>query len=83
MGMGDVFLMGAVGAVFGPVAVIFTIVTSSLFGSIVGVALVALSKTKFGRYFEIPYGPFICLGCLVWMFAGNEIVQMYLNLLTP
>ncbi|MBO5775642.1 MAG: prepilin peptidase [Kiritimatiellae bacterium] len=83
MGMGDVFLMGAVGAIFGPVAAIFTIVASSLFGSIVGVALVALSKTKFGRYFEIPYGPFICLGCLVWMFAGNEIVQMYLKLLTP
>lgn len=82
MGMGDVFLMGAVGALFGPVAVVFTLVLSSLFGSVAGLSLVALSKTKFGRYLEIPYGPFICLGCLVWMFAGPRLVGMYMRLLS-
>lgn len=81
MGMGDVFLMGAIGAIFGPVAVVFTIVLSSLFGSIAGFSLIALSKTKLGRYLEIPYGPFICLGCLIWMLAGNEIVAAYLHFL--
>ena len=81
MGMGDVFLMGAVGALFGPVAVLVTLILSSVFGSVVGLSMVALSKTKFGRFVEIPYGPYICLGCLCWMFYGSELVTWYLNLL--
>ena len=80
MGMGDVFLMGAVGALFGPVAVLVTLILSSFFGSLVGISMVALSKTKFGRFVEIPYGPYICLGCLAWMFFGPELVTAYLGL---
>jgi len=80
MGLGDVFLMGAVGALFGPVAVLVTLILSSVFGSVVGVTMVALSKTKFGRFCEIPYGPYICLGCLAWMFYGPELVRWYTNL---
>ena len=81
MGMGDVFLMGAVGALFGPVAVLVTLILSSVFGSIVGVGMIALSKTKFGKFVEIPYGPYICLGCLAWMFWGPELVSWYLGLM--
>lgn len=81
MGLGDVFLMGAVGAMFGPVAVLLTIILSSIFGSVVGLSLVALSKTKRGRFVEIPFGPYICLGCLVYMFYGRELVSWYLRLL--
>ena len=81
MGMGDVFLMGAVGALFGPVAVLVTLILSSVFGSVVGGAMIALAKTKFGRFVEIPYGPYICMGCLVWMFCGPELVRWYLALL--
>lgn len=81
MGLGDVFLMGAVGALFGPVAVLVTLILSSVFGSIVGLSMVALSKTKFGRFVEIPYGPYICMGCLAWMFWGPELVNWYLRLM--
>ena len=81
MGMGDVFLMGAVGALFGPVAVLVTLILSSLVGSVVGLSMVALAKTRLGRFVEIPYGPYICLGCLVWMFWGPELVSGYLRLL--
>ena len=81
MGMGDVFLMGAVGALFGPVAVLVTLILSSVFGSVVGLSMVALSKTKFGKFVEIPYGPYICMGCLAWMFYGNELVSWYLGLM--
>ena len=83
MGLGDVFLMGAVGALFGPVAVLVTLILSSVFGSIVGVSMIALSKTKFGKFVEIPYGPYICLGCLAWMFYGPELVNGYLALMRP
>ena len=81
MGLGDVFLMGAVGSLFGPKAVLVTLILSSVFGSIVGLSMVALSKTRFGRFAEIPFGPYICLGCLCCMFYGAEqLVDAYLRL---
>ncbi len=80
MGMGDVFLMGAVGALFGPVAVIVTLILSSVFGSVVGVGMVLLSRARLGKFVAIPYGPYICLGCLAWMFRGPEMVEWYLHL---
>lgn len=80
MGMGDVFLMGAVGALFGPVAVLMTLVLSSLFGSVVGIALMLAAKVRIGRFVAIPYGPYICLGCLAWMFRGPELVSWYVSL---
>ena len=82
MGLGDVFLMGAVGAVFGPVAALFTLVVSSIVGSVAGISMLALSRTRFGRFVEIPYGPYICLGCIAWMFSGPEIVEWYVRLLS-
>ncbi len=81
MGMGDVFLMGAVGALFGPVAVVVTLMLSSVFGSLAGVGLMALAKARLGKFVAIPYGPYICLGCLVWMFWGPQLVNGYLALL--
>ena len=83
MGMGDVFLMGAVGALFGPVAVLVTLILSSVFGSIVGIVLILLSKTKLGGFTPIPYGPYICMGCLAWMFYGPQLVNCYLHLFAP
>ena len=80
--MGDVLLMGAVGALFGPVAVLVTLILSSVFGSVIGLGMVCLRKTRFGGFAEIPYGPYICLGCLVWMFWGPQFVDWYLHLLT-
>ena len=81
MGMGDVFLMGAVGALFGPVAVVVTLILSSVFGSVVGIALILLSKTKLGGFTAIPFGPYICMGCLAWMFCGPQLVARYLQLI--
>ena len=80
MGMGDVFLMGAVGALFGPVAVLVTLILSSVFGSVVGIVLILLSKTKLGGFTPIPYGPYICMGCLAWMFYAPQLVDWYLHL---
>ena len=80
MGLGDVFLMGAVGAIFGPVAVLVTLILSSVFGSLVGVGMILLNKARLGKMVEIPYGPYICMGCLAWMFCGEELVSLYVNL---
>jgi len=81
MGMGDVFLMGAIGALFGPVAVLFALILSSLAGSVVGLSMVALSKAKIGRFAEIPFGPYLYLASFVWVFWGDSLVRWYLGLM--
>lgn len=80
MGEGDVWLMGAVGAMFGPVAAVATLVVSSLIGSVAGLGLVLLGRTKLGRFAEIPFGPYICMACLAWMFRGPELWRWYRGL---
>lgn len=80
MGMGDVLLMGAIGSLFGPIAVLFCLMASALLGSIVGLGMILLSKAKIGKFVAIPYGPYLCMACLIWMFRGAEIVHWYLSL---
>lgn len=81
MGFGDVKFMGAIGAFFGWKAVIFVLLASSLFGSVIGIALIAAGKRQLqGR---IPFGPFIAAGVLVWMFWGQTVIDAYMKLLLP
>jgi leader peptidase (prepilin peptidase)/N-methyltransferase len=80
MGFGDVKLLGAVGAFFGPVAALFTLIVSALVGSIVGVSLLVRGRAKLGGFTAVPYGPFIAIGVLVWMYWGPIIVNWYLRL---
>jgi len=79
MGMGDVLLMGAIGALFGPTAVLFALIASSLLGSVVGLSMVALSKVKLGRFAEIPFGPYLYAASFVWLFWGDAVVRWYLR----
>ena len=80
MGFGDVKLLGAVGAFFGPVAVLFTVVVSSFVGACAGLVLILRGKAKLGGMTAVPYGPFLALGALTWMFWGPRIVGWYLHL---
>ena len=80
LGFGDVKLIGAVGAFFGPGAVLFTIIVSSFVGAVAGVALILRGRAKLGGFTAVPYGPFLALGAVVWMFWGPEIVRWYLRL---
>ena len=70
MGFGDVKLMGAIGAFFGWPAIFFTVMLSSILGSLVGIFLIVAKKYQWQS--RIPYGPYIALACLVWMLGGRE-----------
>lgn len=80
LGFGDVKLVGAIGAFFGPGAVLFTIVVSSFTGAVAGVAMILRGRAKLGGFTAVPYGPFLALGAVAWMFWGPEILHWYLRL---
>ena len=79
MGFGDVKLLGAIGAFFGPVAVLYTIVVSSFAGALVGGVLIMRGKAKLGGFTAVPFGPFLALGTVSWMFWGPRIISWYMS----
>ncbi|MBI2947553.1 MAG: prepilin peptidase [Verrucomicrobia bacterium] len=76
MGLGDVKFMGAIGAFLGWKAVIFSLMVSSLIGSLVGVTLILLKKQAWSS--RIPYGPYIALAATVWVFGGKQFTEWWL-----
>jgi leader peptidase (prepilin peptidase) / N-methyltransferase len=78
MGMGDVKLAFVMGLFLGRdvgVAMLVALVA----GSVVGVAIMALKGAQEGRKTAIPFGPFLALGGLVGLLAGEPVVDWYLR----
>ena len=77
MGGGDIKMMAMVGAFMGWKSVLLTTFVGSLAGSFVGLFLI-LFKGK-GRKTKIPFGPFLAFGTLVTLFAGQEVLDVFLS----
>ncbi len=75
MGMGDVKLAGLMGIYLGR-AVAPALLFGFLFGAAFGLALIARRGSE-ARKQKVPFGPFLALGGLVGLFAGDEIVDWY------
>jgi leader peptidase (prepilin peptidase)/N-methyltransferase len=78
MGMGDVKLAGVLGLLLGR-AVAPAILVALLSGVIVGVFVIARKGQREGRKTAVPFGPFLALGALVAVFAGQPMVDLYVN----
>jgi len=77
MGLGDVKLAAAMGLFLGR-AVAPAILIALLVGSAVGLALIARHGTR-ARKMAIPFGPFLALGSVVAMLAGDQLIDLYLG----
>jgi len=75
MGGGDIKLLAMIGAFLGWQALPFVILASSLSGTVVG--LIAMIKQQKGGQTRIPFGPFLSLAALAYLFFSSQILQLY------
>ena len=82
MGGGDIKLLAMIGAFLGWQSLPFVVFGSSILGAVVGLG--AMAKQKKGGKTMIPYGPFLSIAALLYMFY-RELINYYLVLyfLTP
>ncbi len=84
MGGGDIKLLAMIGAFLGWQALPFVIFASSLSGTFVG--LLAMIKQKKGGQTRIPFGPFLSISALLYLFFQEQVwnlYQLYLNYSFP
>jgi leader peptidase (prepilin peptidase)/N-methyltransferase len=79
MGGGDIKLLAMIGAVIGWKGVLFTIFVASAVGTISGVLV--MLKTGKGRKLAIPFGPFLAIGGIAYIFFGPQLIAWYFRLL--
>ena len=73
MGLGDVKFMGTIGAFLGWQGVAFSLMVSSMIGSVVGVTLVLLGKREWSS--RLPYGPYLAAASIIWIFGGKHWLE--------
>ena len=81
MGGGDIKLLAMIGAFTGWQGVVFTIFAASATGTAVGLVLMASAGKNLK--FAVPFGPFLSLGAVVYLFFGQAIIHWYLMGFAP
>ncbi len=77
LGFGDVKLLAFVGTYLGWFGSLFTIFFGSLLGAIVGIGYSLFSKGKYEGKLEIPFGPFLGVAAVIYLFFGEDIRRFY------
>ena len=79
MGGGDIKLLGMMGAIIGWKGVLFTIFVASAVGTVSGMLI--MLKTRKSMKLAVPFGPFLAIGCIAYIFFGPQLIVWYINLL--
>lgn len=77
MGFGDVKMLAMVGAFLGWQGVIGTLLLGCLTGSLAGAVLMLRGRAGLGS--KLPFGVFLALGAVVFLFYGGEMTEAYLD----
>jgi leader peptidase (prepilin peptidase)/N-methyltransferase len=75
MGMGDVKLLAGLCAFLGTMSITWILPLSSIIGSALGIALIIYQRGAWGT--RIPYGPFLGLAAVLWLFGGSDLTHAY------
>ncbi|MCP5541450.1 MAG: prepilin peptidase [Akkermansiaceae bacterium] len=79
MGFGDVKFIAMIGAFLGWQAVLFTVFAAAIAGSVIGLLQKAFAREEWSR--PLPFGPYLTLGAVLWVFAGEAFLGWYLGLM--
>ena len=80
MGFGDVKYMAMIGVFIGWKGILFTLFTASIIGTVVSLpGKILKSDNALNR---IPFGPFLSLGAIIWLFYGPQLLDWYINLIS-
>lgn len=75
LGMGDVKLLAGIGGWWGYQAIFPTLLTASVVGSMVGIALL-IGQKKMDMKLALPFGPFIALGAMIYVITQKNILDL-------
>jgi leader peptidase (prepilin peptidase) / N-methyltransferase len=78
MGVGDIKLAAVLGLFLGR-AVGPAVFVALVAGTLVGAAVIARKGAQEGRKTAVPFGPFLALGAVCALFAGEALVDAYLS----
>jgi len=81
MGGGDIKLLAMIGAFLGWQSLPFVVFGSSLLGSVVGIG--AMLKQKKGGKTVIPYGPFLSIAAMIYLYYQPEIRELFIMFFLP
>lgn len=81
MGGGDIKLLAWIGAVLGWQSIPFVIFLSAVLGTIFGISL--YWKERKGLKTVIPYGPYLALAAVAYIFGLQTLAQQYLAFFLP
>lgn len=82
MGLGDVKMMFAVGALLGWRLTLLSIFIGAFAGAIIGVFVIARQKEKDFQT-QIPFGIFLGIGSILSLLFGEQIIRWYANNFLP
>ena len=77
MGIGDIHLLGMIGAFFGWTGVFFSLFAASIYAIVAAV----IGRIGFGR--PLPFGPFLSMAALSWALGGWRIWEWYMGFISP
>ncbi|MFP4444982.1 MAG: prepilin peptidase [Desulfosudaceae bacterium] len=78
MGGGDIKLLAMIGAWCGISGVIFTLLIGSVTGTLVSAVIIIAYRQNL--QYRLPFGPFLALGAIGYVFFGPELIHWYFSL---
>ncbi|MFP4039695.1 MAG: prepilin peptidase [Desulfosudaceae bacterium] len=75
MGGGDIKLLAMIGAWCGMEGVIFTLLIGSVTGTLISLLIIIIYRQNL--QYRLPFGPFLSLGAISYVFFGRELITWY------
>lgn len=77
MGFGDVLFLMMIGSFTGWRSVLFTVLAASVIGTVFALLARITGRSEWGA--KIPFGPYLALGAVLWLFYGPAFMDWYLD----